>query len=60
MSSVYLCRACCEKKKIEYPFSIENKIARKTCFICNDNDDDLYLVDYDDELGIYPQSKMFK
>lgn len=53
MEQVYLCRACCEKEKVDNPFSVENNIGRKCCHKCGDNDIDLYMVEYDDELGFY-------
>lgn len=50
---VYMCRACCEKEQIEDAFEVDNNIGRKWCHKCDDNDQDMYLVEYDEELGVY-------
>lgn len=50
---VYMCRACCKEERIENPYEVENNIGRKWCHKCDDNDPDMYLVHYDEDLGVY-------
>jgi len=40
----YICQTCCDRNKIHFIGLAENKVGRKACYLCGDNEYDLHML----------------